>query len=127
METPKAVPRVPEKEATRHTTMSDIKICGNPKCKQCKRELRKLWTKPLKQDLWPLVICFGIPLTVVAVLIYLKTQTMRKQETRGAYLQRRSAQLRRKRWEGTMTEQEGIELDSVQHEILLRHVNRIHS
>ena len=55
------------------------------------------------------------------------TQTMRKQETRGAYLQRRSAQLRRKRWEGTMTEQEGIELDSVQHEILLRHVNRIHS
>ena len=46
--------------------------------------------------------------------------TMRKTETRGAYLQRRSAQIRRKRWEGTMTKEEEAELVSVQHEILFR-------
>ena len=76
METPKAVPRVPEKEATRNTTMSGVELCGNPKCKPCKRKLRKLWAKPLWQDVWPLLLCFVLPLTVIAVLIYLK---LRKQ------------------------------------------------
>jgi len=44
----------------------------------------------------------------------------KKYETRSAYLQRRSAQLRRKRWERTITGAEEDELRKVQLEILCR-------